>query len=126
MNDLIGKTLTDVEVNRGDGEDSIVFTVSETEKYRMYHYQDCCENVSINDICGDMDDLVGCKIAVARVSHKEGEGDNGWGDSYTWTFYTIGTEKGFVDIRWYGSSNGYYSERVTFERSDDKGNFSEY
>ena len=117
VSELKGKTLSSVE-NHGD---ELIFTTTEGEVYRMYHEQDCCESVYIEDIVGDLEDLVGSEILRAEESSDlfdvirtaENEQSN-TDESYTWTFYKFATRKGYVDIRWYGSSNGYYSESVSF------------
>lgn len=113
---LIGKTLTKVVGKVGD--DEIIFKASDGKKYHLIHYQSCCESVSVEDICGDMNDLVGSPIIQAEENSSN---DNPDGvtkecqDSFTWTFYRIATAKGQVVIRWYGESNGNYSESVDFE-----------
>jgi hypothetical protein len=114
FSDLVGKTMVSVDSN---GDDEILFIDSNGKKYKLYHYQDCCESVTIDDICGDLSDLIGSPIMVAS---EETSNDNPEGvvkeyqDSFTWTFYKIDTAKGGVTIRWYGDSNGYYSESVDF------------
>lgn len=116
---LKGKTLLSVEKTSSHGDDRITFTTAR-KSYLMYHSQDCCESVAIEDINGDLDDLIGSPILFAEES-TSGDDPEGYPerdykeDSQTWTFYRIGTIKGTVVIRWYGSSNGYYSESVQFE-----------
>jgi hypothetical protein len=91
--------------------------MSKTNYVRFQHHQDCCESVYIEDICGDLDDLVGAPLVEAEeVSDYEGEATGD--ESYTWTFYKFATRKGFVTVRWYGSSNGYYSESVSVDVVD--------
>jgi hypothetical protein len=116
---LLGKTLLYVE--KIDNEE-IIFAATDGERYKMYHEQDCCEDVYIEDIIGELDDLVGAPILMAEEvtegSHQKNATAPAWegDDSYTWTFYKLATAKGYVTIHWYGSSNGYYSESVDFMR----------
>ena len=107
---LVGETLSRVIVS-DSGDDYIIFVTDRGDALKMYHSQQCCENVSIDDINGDIDDLVGVPILVADERSAEDENAS---ESGTWTFYTIRTIKGTVDVRWYGYSNGYYSEAVDF------------
>jgi hypothetical protein len=113
---LLGETLERVEgAEEGSGE--IVFVTVEGRKYRMYHDQECCESVYVEDVCGDVGDLLGCPIEVAEESTNDKEGSDEWEDqAQQWTFYKLVTVKGHVTIRWYGRSNGYYSTSVSFER----------
>lgn len=110
---LKGKVLASIE-GRQDG-DCINFTLESGEVYKLYHRQDCCESVSIEDIIGNLEDLIGLPLLVAEEVSSEGTAAKDHYDlSYTWTFYKFATARGYVDIRWYGTSNGYYSERVDF------------
>lgn len=112
---LIGKILTDVAV----GDDIITFLTEDGKQYKMYHDQDCCEHVYIESIVGDLRDLIGEPLLVAEEIQHTGENPEEvtapeYQDSFTWTFYKFATRKGYIDIRWYGESNGYYSESVSF------------
>lgn len=113
--ELLGHTLAAVRGKKG--EDEIVFELADGRKFSLAHVQDCCKHVYVEDICGELSDLVGSPIIQAEENSNSDEipgvevaGD----DSFTWTFYRIATAKGQVVIRFYGSSNGYYSESVDF------------
>lgn len=107
---LNGKTLTKVE---NENNEKLIFTTADGEVYELFHDQDCCEEVTIEDICGDLDDLLGEPLLMAEEVVNE---DRTRQESCTWTFYKLGTRKGTVTVRWYGESNGYYSESVDFRR----------
>jgi len=113
ISELIGKALVKIEGGVGDG--TITFESDEGEKWSMYHEQDCSECVTVNDICGDMKDLIGTPILQAEESSSEPHPECK-SESYTWTFYRIATMRGQVVIRWLGVSNGYYSESVRFSK----------
>jgi hypothetical protein len=112
MAQMLGKTFVEVTGSVGDRE--MIFVTEDGQRFMFAHQQDCCESVDINDIVGDLQDLVGSPMlqaeevsGVTPVDFNEMDHE-----SVTWTFYKFATRKGYVDVRWLGESNGYYSESV--------------
>mgnify|MGYP001421956517 CR=1 FL=1 len=119
ISELVGKTLAKIEINKSKEEDDyIIFCCEDSTKYKMYHKLECSEGVWIDDINGEIEDLIGTAILMATESSNSSD-DNAH-ESVTWTFYKIATVKGYVDIKWYGESNGYYSESVDFEKIEEQ------
>lgn len=113
INDLIGKTFISViKLTTDFNGDELVFE-TENEKFIFYHEQDCCENVYIDDITGDLQDLENSPLLIADERSQDKEVPDG---SSTWTFYEFRTVKGSVTVRWIGESNGYYSESVNLRK----------
>ena len=108
---ICGKTLTAV---KGIDASDVWFYCDDGTVYRMFHYQDCCESVSIAQVDGDIADLIGAPLSMAEESFESDE-DYDYG-SRGWTFYRFATVKGYVTIRWIGESNGYYSIGVNFDQ----------
>lgn len=131
FDDLKGRTL--ISVVRLD--DSLIFTDTEDTVFQLLHQQDCCESVYIESIVGDLSDLLETPILLAEEASNSNDGEvpaksliesydweyEGEGepppivnkpDSYTWSFYKLATIKGYVDIRFFGTSNGCYSEKA--------------
>jgi hypothetical protein len=114
IQELLGKTITNIDGASKDS-DEIRFTCSDGGVYRLYHDQDCCEQVRVEDVAGDVSDLLGQPLLRAEERSSEDNPPED-ADSFTWTFYELATIKGSVTIRWLGESNGYYSESVDFEK----------
>lgn len=133
VEDLMGKII--VTIDKDDSE--LIFKTLDGYTYKMYHDQDCCESVYIEDIIGDLDDLIGTPVTMAECIQQDGKelkGNSSDDDEHeydysdessTWTFYKIATYKGYVTIRWFGTSNGYYSETADFAVMKDKAPWEE-
>ena len=116
FSELIGKIITKVVCT----DNEVYITTSDCEHYLMSHIQDCCETVYLESVVGDINDVVGYPVLNAELKTNKTNtfGKEYIGESFTWTFYTIATIKGYVDLRFLGASNGYYSERVGFYRRE--------
>jgi len=111
LDNIIGATILAVE---GCAPKSTDITFSTTKgDLRLYFDKDywgrCNVHVSVEDMTGDPSDLIGGVVSVAEERSNKKE----WSGKETrWTFYTIRTTKGDLDLRWYGHSNGHYSTSV--------------
>ena len=124
LDDLVDKKFNRVYYD--ESNEAIVFC-SPTDTYRLQHEQDCCEDVYVESIVGDLKCLENTPILVAEeVKSQDKTPENiqlpDYADeSYTWTFYKFVTLKGYVDVRFFGTSNGYYSESVELVKLNEAG-----
>lgn len=100
IEDLRGATLVSCE-QVGDRE--IHFKTTTGQHFILGHRSNCCETVYIQDICGDLNDLVGSPLIESYESSSNDD------DRYChWTFYILTTHKGSITIRFNGEGDSYY------------------
>lgn len=118
------------------GDEVLYLFADNGDVYALFHERDCCEVVSLEDIDTSLDWVLNHPILLAEESttretpegcekpwaDKDEDEDSSfendeypieWEGTETWTFYRLSTVKGSVTMRWYGTSNGYYSEAVS-------------
>lgn len=113
---LQGKTLYAVDISTKKGNDSVIFTLSDGTRYMLCHYQDCCETVYLEDVIGAWEDILYREILLAEEVIENSQDE--YGEPEKWTFYKLATARGYITLRWYGTSNGYYSISVYFDDLD--------
>ena len=112
---MVGAVIT--SIHGAVGDEQLTVLAADGRQFRFWYEHDCCASCNITDIIGDLADLLESPLLVAEeVSSADAERPAGeYIESYTWTFYRFATARGTVTVRWLGESNGYYSERVSFE-----------
>lgn len=128
ISELLGQTLiaiefvglnerSDINVNARDVS-KIIFKCKSGDKYEMQRgsgYDDNEDNITLEEVIGCIGDILGYPILLSEmVTNKSDQPINDYDISYTWTFYKLATIKGSVTLRWYGCSEGYYSEEAEF------------
>jgi len=89
----------------------VIFTHVDGRVFTLEHTQDCYEHVYVESIVGELSDLENSPILRADEETQD-DPDTEYGGIGMWTFYKLATRNGYVDIRFYGSSNGYYGVGV--------------
>lgn len=112
LEEMLGSIIVRIEGEK-KGDERMIFHAEDGRSFRFHHEQDCCESVVIEDVVGDLVDLLHSPILIAEEVSSEGTPLPDC-DSGTWTFYKFATMKGHVTVRWLGISNGYYSETVDY------------
>jgi hypothetical protein len=110
---LKGKTITRLEIG-----DNTYIDTSDGCKYLITHFQDCCESVGHYRTIGDIENVLNFPITLAEDDRTDDpewyKDETPYREGYTWSAYFLETEKGRVEIWFYGTSNGYYSESMSF------------
>jgi hypothetical protein len=107
---LVGKEVCKIVKTDCD----ILLHTTDGHLYSIHHEDECCEEVYLADVCGDLEDLLFSEIlSFEIVSNSDDPPVSSNPESYTWTFVKVSTNHGSVTMRWYGESNGYYGETVT-------------
>lgn len=108
FNELIGKTVIEFEHCTDCDREYIAFKTNEGLFYLYGTTTPYCSNISIESIVGDLNDLINTPILVSEKATNLGNKSSC--EHFTWTFIKFASIKGYVDIRFYGESSGYYSE----------------
>lgn len=111
---LVGCSFRQVSI---ESKNQLVFFLGE-RSFKMFHEQECCEDVAVIDVAGALSDLENTPIVSASEVSNSSSNEDG---TSTWTFYKFRTRKGDVTIAWRGDSNGYYSEGVSIVELDSTG-----
>lgn len=112
ISEMVGRTMA--AVTGAVSDETLTFEADNGDRFTFWYEQDCCASCRINDIVGDLSDLIGNPILMAEEVSSEDAPNPENAGSFTWTFYKFATTKGYVTVKWLGESNGYYSESVSF------------
>jgi hypothetical protein len=122
FNILVGKRINGMLL--GDNGWSLVFRDIAGQHYRFNTENDCCNSVWFNHISGIESVLgQGHSFDILRGAEVLAVEDKGWGDNredeegYEVVqdgFWTIRTDRGWLDIEVRNSHNGYYGGSVNY------------
>lgn len=124
LNKLVGKRINGIFLNGGNTR--VVFRTIEDERIGFYVFGDCCNTVYINhfqgaDVVGEgntFDLLRGALVTAVEEKEwvaidDEPDDEDSWVDNCVEDgFFTISTDRGYIDFEVRNEHNGYYSGHI--------------
>jgi hypothetical protein len=123
LNKLVGKRINGIFLN--EDHNKVVFRTIEDEVIGFYVYGDCCNTVYINhfqgrDVVGEgntFDLLRGALVTAVEekewVTLDDEQDEDSWHDECVEDgFFTIRTDRGYIDFEVRNEHNGYYSGHI--------------
>lgn len=122
---LIGQRINGILLNPDN--DRLIIRTIEGREFHYYTSGDCCNSVWINhmtgvNILGEGNTFDILRGALVTASEDKGWGENRsadddeWGEVIQDGFFTLTTDRGYIDFEVRNSHNGYYGG--SFEQDD--------
>jgi len=119
---LVGERINGILLN--ESNDRLIIRTINGREYHYYTSGDCCNNVWINhmsgvNILGDGNTFDILRGALVTASEDKGWGENR-NDEDEWNviqdgFFTLSTDRGYIDFEVRNSHNGYYSGSFEYD-----------
>ncbi len=110
--ELKGQKIT--EVRTENSQDEILAIKTESGGCFICHFQECCEDVRLVRIIGDVSNLIGNTITLAEEDSPSDPSwyTEGYDTSRRWTSFYVEAGGARVEFWILGESNGYYGTEV--------------
>ena len=133
FDNLVGKRINSILIS--DDKRSVVFKTVDGATFSYYTSGECCNDVWINHMTGVEVLGEGNSFDILRGALVIGSEDKGWTDDLStgddWGvindgFFTLKTDRGYIDFEVRNSHNGYYGGSFEFDEHFDPNGDEEY
>lgn len=114
MDELLNQVVEHVYVN--DDNTLIVFKTQDDKLFAYRAYGDCCSHSWINTLTG-LANLLDRPVQKVTLNKELRDEANDNGNVIKYYGVTLETIKGFVDLEYRNSSNGYYGGSLDFDKT---------
>ena len=126
FDNLVGKRINSILIR--DDNRRVVFKTVDGKEFRYYTSGECCNDVWINHMTGVEVLGEGNSFDILRGALVTGSEDKGWSDDVAGEddygviqdgFFTLKTDRGYIDFEVRNSHNGYYGGSFEFDEYED-------